>query len=110
MSIEGVRMAGMISRRALPARGPVLGVASLVLVLVLSACGSSSLDGGTGTTPGTTASAGCAGDAGLSAPAYSPQQIRVAYGVDALCRVGYTGRGQTVVVIDSFGSPALQQD
>jgi subtilase family serine protease len=36
--------------------------------------------------------------------------MRVAYGVDTLIAQGFTGKGQTVVVIDAFGSPALQQD
>ena len=41
---------------------------------------------------------------------YTPHQMRVAYGFDALLAQGFTGKGQTVVVIDSFGSPTLQQD
>lgn len=41
---------------------------------------------------------------------YTPQQMRAAFGIDKLIAQGYTGKGQTVVVIDSFGSPTLQQD
>ena len=41
---------------------------------------------------------------------YTPHQIRVAYGVESLIEHGYTGKGQTVVDIVSFGSPTLQQD
>jgi subtilase family serine protease len=41
---------------------------------------------------------------------YSPYQLRVAYGVESLYKKGMTGKGQTVVVIDSFGSPSLQRD
>lgn len=41
---------------------------------------------------------------------YTPQQMRHVYGFDTLIEQGDTGKGQTVVVIDSFGSPTLQQD
>jgi subtilase family serine protease len=41
---------------------------------------------------------------------YSPQEIRHAYGVDSLLNTGDTGAGQTIVIIDSFGSPTLAQD
>ncbi len=41
---------------------------------------------------------------------YTPHQFRVAYGVEALFEKGFTGKGQTVVDIVSFGSPTLQQD
>lgn len=36
--------------------------------------------------------------------------MRTAYGLDALIQKGYTGKGQTIVDIVSFGSPTLQQD
>ena len=41
---------------------------------------------------------------------YTPHQFQVAYGVDTLLKQGFTGKGQTVVDIVSFGSPTLQQD
>lgn len=41
---------------------------------------------------------------------YTPHQLEVAYSVDSLLNQGYTGKGQTVVDIVSFGSPTLQQD
>ena len=44
------------------------------------------------------------------APCYSPQEIQHAYGVDSLLNVGNTGAGQTIVIIDSFGSPTLASD
>ncbi|MEO7001420.1 MAG: S53 family peptidase, partial [Ktedonobacterales bacterium] len=44
------------------------------------------------------------------ATAYTPQQLRDAYGVTSLIQKGFTGKGETVVVIDSFGSPTLQHD
>ncbi len=41
---------------------------------------------------------------------YSPQQIRNAYGIAPLINNGYTGKGQTIVIIDSYGSPTAYQD
>lgn len=46
----------------------------------------------------------------LGYPCYSPQEIRQAYGVTALLNSGYTGAGQTIVIIDSFGSPTIRHD
>jgi len=41
---------------------------------------------------------------------YTPYQLQIAYGVESLIKQGFTGKGQTVVDIVSFGSPTLQQD
>jgi subtilase family serine protease len=41
---------------------------------------------------------------------YTPQQVRHAYGVDALIDRGDAGRGQTIVIIDSYGSPTVAAD
>jgi len=41
---------------------------------------------------------------------YTPHQLQVAYGVESLINQGFTGKGQTVVDIVSFGSPTLQED
>jgi len=43
-------------------------------------------------------------------PCYSPQQIRMAYGMTPILNAGYTGVGQTIIIIDSFGSPTIAQD
>jgi subtilase family serine protease len=40
----------------------------------------------------------------------TPHALREAYGVQPLIDKGFTGKGQTVVDIVSFGSPTLQQD
>jgi subtilase family serine protease len=42
--------------------------------------------------------------------AYSPADICAAYGVDALHAEGWTGKGQTIVIVDSYGSPTALQD
>jgi subtilase family serine protease len=43
-------------------------------------------------------------------PCYSPQEIRHAYGVDQLLNRGDQGKGQTIVIIDAFGSPTITSD
>jgi subtilase family serine protease len=79
----------------------------LLTPLALSACDVRMPGPTASATPGSSA---CPDDGGLSFPQYSPKQMRIAYGVEALCQKGYTGKGQTVIVIESFGSPTLQQD
>ena len=41
---------------------------------------------------------------------YTPADIYTAYGVDALHAEGTTGHGQTIVIVDAYGSPTVQQD
>jgi subtilase family serine protease len=41
---------------------------------------------------------------------YSPGQIQQAYGIPTLIARGVTGRGQTIVIVDSFGSPTIAHD
>jgi len=41
---------------------------------------------------------------------YNPPDICAAYGVDALHNEGWTGQGQTIVVVDPYGSPTVLQD
>lgn len=43
-------------------------------------------------------------------PCYSPQQIQNAYGLTPILQAGYDGHGQTIVIIDSFGSPTIAAD
>jgi subtilase family serine protease len=43
-------------------------------------------------------------------PCYSPQEIRNAYDVTSLIKQGDTGKGQTIAIIDSFGSPTIRND
>jgi len=46
----------------------------------------------------------------LGVPCYSPQEIRRAYDVTPLLNKGFTGKGQSIVIIDSFGSPTIRHD
>ncbi|WP_089100124.1 S53 family peptidase [Streptomyces hyaluromycini] len=41
---------------------------------------------------------------------YSPLQYRTAYDLNALYRKGVTGKGRTIVIVDSYGSPTVQHD
>ena len=41
---------------------------------------------------------------------YQPAQLQQAYGLPPLLRAGVTGRGQTIVIVDSFGSPTIAHD
>jgi subtilase family serine protease len=41
---------------------------------------------------------------------YSPVQYRTAYNLNPLYASGITGAGRTIVIVDSFGSPTIQQD
>src|SRR5215472_15055626 len=41
---------------------------------------------------------------------YTPAQIRMAYSVEPLLRRGINGKGTSIVIVDSFGSPTIRQD
>jgi hypothetical protein len=41
---------------------------------------------------------------------YSPQEMQNAYGLTSLLNAGYTGKGQTIVIIQAFGSPTIAED
>jgi subtilase family serine protease len=41
---------------------------------------------------------------------YAPFQLQKAYGLQPLYAAGLDGRGKTIVIVDSFGSPTIEQD
>jgi subtilase family serine protease len=41
---------------------------------------------------------------------YLPRQIQQAYDLPALYRKGIAGQGQTIIIVDSFGSPTIRHD
>ncbi|HVJ51831.1 MAG TPA: S53 family peptidase [Aliidongia sp.] len=41
---------------------------------------------------------------------YTPQQVATHYGLDAVYGKGWTGKGQTIVIVDAFGSPTITND
>jgi subtilase family serine protease len=109
--------------------------ALFVLLFVLSACSSSGGTGSATPTPQLTSTVTQSASNGVTPGAttttlpaqvdtcprligypktgtycYIPHQLRVAYGVESLYEHGYTGKGQAVVDIVSYGSPTLQQD
>jgi subtilase family serine protease len=114
-----------------PRASTATGVTStlLILLLLLTACGIPGGVGGNGANSGSPTAAPHA-TATATQPdnsnadtcpklsgyptkgvyCYTPHQFRIAYGVEALTQKGFTGKGQTVVDIVSFGSPTLQQD
>ncbi len=48
--------------------------------------------------------------AGPIAGGYTPAQIRAAYFMNPLLRRGIRGKGQSIVIVDSFGSPTIRHD
>jgi subtilase family serine protease len=110
----------MSTRSPIPPRRLAAWLAALLLLaLTLASCTMSVTNNPTGVTPSTTPATLAAGtghcpsessSAGFGGRAYTPHDLRTAYGVESLCQRGFTGKGQTAIVIVSFGSPTLQQD
>ncbi len=48
--------------------------------------------------------------ADFSVPCYDPAQFQTAYNEQPLFNRGITGAGQTIVIVDAFGSPTIQSD
>src|SRR5579863_436981 len=101
-------------------------IATLMFCVLFAACAplGSGNSGGATPTPGVTPTPtnslltpvtdisplNCPPDMAGNPSCQTPRSLRVAYGVESLMQRGYTGRGQTIVDIVSFGSPTLQQD
>jgi len=49
-------------------------------------------------------------ESAYSVACYEPGQIQAAYNLEPLYQAGVTGRGQTIVIVDSFGSPTIASD
>jgi subtilase family serine protease len=49
-------------------------------------------------------------EAQLGYACYSPKQFETAYDMKSLYKKGDTGKGETIALIDSFGSPTITQD
>src|SRR5438876_2577171 len=100
---------------------PILPVLTAMLIL-LAACspsppGGSPAAGSTPTvrptqrvTPTSSSTDICPAPLSRDPDCYTPHALRVAYGIEALTEQGFTGQGQTVIDIVSYGSPTLQQD
>ncbi len=48
--------------------------------------------------------------AAFSARCLTPEQVETAYDLGPLYERGITGRGETIVIVDSFGSPTISRD
>jgi subtilase family serine protease len=48
--------------------------------------------------------------ANIGVPCYGPQDIRTAYGLNGLINSGNIGTGQSIVLIESYGSPTIATD
>jgi subtilase family serine protease len=48
--------------------------------------------------------------AAFTVPCYDPAQIQTAYNEQPLFSHGITGKGETIVIVDSYGSPTIQSD
>ncbi len=46
----------------------------------------------------------------FSEPCYQPAQVQTAYDEQPLFNRGITGKGQTIVIVDSLGSPTIRSD
>ncbi|MGA7300543.1 MAG: S53 family peptidase [Candidatus Sulfotelmatobacter sp.] len=49
-------------------------------------------------------------DATNTCPGYNPSQLQTAFGFNPLYNRGWDGTGQTIIIIDAYGSPTIQQD
>jgi subtilase family serine protease len=49
-------------------------------------------------------------EAAFAVACYQPGQVEQAYNLWPLYRHGVSGRGSTIVIVDSFGSPTIRQD
>lgn len=51
-----------------------------------------------------------AGDVPGNCPGYIPSQMQTAYGLNSLYDKGWDGTGQTIIIVDAWGSNTIQQD
>ncbi|MGA7357698.1 MAG: S53 family peptidase [Candidatus Sulfotelmatobacter sp.] len=49
-------------------------------------------------------------DATNTCPGYNPTQLQTAYGLNSLYARGWDGTGQTIIIVDAWGSNTIQQD
>jgi len=64
----------------------------------------------TGSAGGPPTTASCRAQSGGTIACYDPAQLRVAYDLAPLYAKGIQGQHQTIVIVDSFGSPTITSD
>src|SRR5579864_6003339 len=88
-----------------------LMVAMALMTATLAACAAPSVVTHNSTVGSSSDGTEVAPDIGCgNCSVYTPQQIRAAYGVTSLYDSGKRGQGQTVVLIESYGSPTIKHD
>lgn len=98
----GVGLLGMMSGAGLVAAAP----GPVTTSVVVAAPQLQVVAGAHFTAPPTTAQ--CVAQIGLAC--YSPNQMEAAYNMGALYHHGLTGKGKTIVLVDSYGSPTIRAD
>jgi subtilase family serine protease len=43
-------------------------------------------------------------------PGFTPPQVQAAYGLNSVYKKGWDGTGQTVIIVDAYGSPTIMDD
>jgi subtilase family serine protease len=97
------------SAPALSARSgsaPAASAATAELPRIVITPGDIRLPGAARQEPSTTAQ--CESQDGIAC--YSPGQLRTAYHLPAVYARGITGKGKTIAIVDSFGSPTIKSD
>jgi subtilase family serine protease len=105
--------------------GAAVGATALAAGIIAAAApaGSAATNAATASTPAIVVKPGAIHPlAGLSAPSQAncvkhgyyhcltPQQVETAYHLAPLYQHGVTGKGETIVIVDSFGSPTIAKD
>src|SRR6185437_1188957 len=113
IAISGLGLAAAMASTTPPTSGPVR---SPVSVSSVSASGRALADvtvrpgvqhaGRVQASPPTTADC----EKAYKVACYEPAQIQRAYDLPSLYASGVTGRGTTIVIVDSFGSPTIRHD
>ncbi|HEX3961415.1 MAG TPA: S53 family peptidase [Trebonia sp.] len=113
LMIASIACSGIVTAAFLPSAAATTGTAakpatkSVNSNLAVSARpGAIELGSIAGSSPPTYAD--CEAHFGL--PCYGPVQIQNAYGTPALYARGVEGQGQTIVIVESFGSPTIASD
>jgi subtilase family serine protease len=101
LALAGAAAAGAAATQAArpaPAPGPTAPAVAIAPAVIHA--------GGPSARPPTTAAC----ERSFHIACYSPIQVQRAYQLPALLGRGITGAGQTVVIVDSFGSPTVRRD
>jgi subtilase family serine protease len=109
-------------------KGAVLAVAAAALVGMIAACSAGSPVTQTPSTTPSSAPATAVGPGAIHPKAvmptpsqanclaqlhyqcFTPEQVEAAYDLGPLYARGVTGQGETIVIVDSFGSPTIKHD